>query len=69
VSERKASDAADTCFENGPIRCDNAVSAVMLMNGNVTRRGWSGHAVRSNIQAGISSQRSASDPLSVQRQT
>src|SRR6266404_6842438 len=41
----------------------------MLTNGRAAKTSASGHAVRSNIQAGTSSQRSACDPSSVQRKT
>src|SRR5512135_3191186 len=41
----------------------------MLINGEVAKCLWSGQAARSNIQAGTSSQRSASNPVSVQRKT
>ena len=41
----------------------------MSTKGDVVSVAWPGHAARSNIQAGISSQRSASDPLSVQRKS
>ena len=41
----------------------------MSTKGVVESVAWPAHAARSNIQAGISSQRSASDPLSVQRKS
>ena len=41
----------------------------MLANGDCATLGWFGLAARSNIQAGTSSERSTSEPLSVQRKT
>jgi len=48
---------------------DSASSASMLTNGSAERRDSLPHAARSNIHAGISSQRAASEPSSVQRKT
>jgi hypothetical protein len=40
-----------------------------LTNGSVAKRTSAAHAARSNIQAGISSDRSISEPSKVQRKT
>jgi len=41
----------------------------MLTKGDAVSRGESMHLARSNIQAGTSSNRSAAEPLNVQRKT
>jgi hypothetical protein len=67
--ESGAFDDADDAFNACWRRSVRADSAPTLTKGAVARRSSSGHAAQSNIQAGTSSQRSASDPLSVQRKT
>jgi len=60
VLESGAFDDDDGGFFNACARKSNsAESADMLTKGAVTSRDGSGQAARSNIQAGISSQRSA----------
>ncbi len=60
-----ADDAVNVCWR----RSARADSAPTLTKGDVATHDTSAHAARSNIQAGTSSQRSAADPLSVQRKT
>ena len=60
-----ADDAVNVCWRRS-VRAD---SAPTLTKGAVATHDPSAQAARSNIQAGTSSQRSAADPLSVQRKT
>jgi hypothetical protein len=50
-------------------RSDSADRASTLTKGDAVSRGGWGQAARSNIQAGTSNNRSAAEPLNVQRKT
>jgi hypothetical protein len=55
-------------FVNAQTRsADRVLSASRLTNGAATKRTSSGQVARSNIQAAMSSHRSASKPFNVQR--
>ena len=62
-------DDAGRAFSRSARSFPKADSAAMSTNGLVESVAWPAHAVWSNIHAGTSSQRSVSDPLSVQRKT
>jgi hypothetical protein len=65
--ESGAFDDADRSFNARSRSAESAVSALKLANGASIEGNESGQVARSNIQAGTSSQRSASDPVNVQR--
>jgi len=64
--ESGAFDDADRSFNARSRSAESAASAFKLANGASISNG-SGQTARSNIQVGTSSQRSASDPINVQR--
>jgi hypothetical protein len=66
-SESGAFDDADRTFNARSRSAESAASAFKLVNGASIKGNELGQAARSNIHAGISSQRSASDPVNVQR--
>jgi hypothetical protein len=65
--ESGAFDDADRSFNARSRSAESATSALKLVNGTFVNGNGSGQVARSNIQAGTSSQRSASNPVNVQR--
>jgi hypothetical protein len=69
ASRRRAFDDGASVFNTWSSSADKAPRASRLTKGSVKERTSVTHAARSNIQAGISSHRPASDPSKVQRKT